>query len=115
MASHIVQLHNNLIISVLGAPMHHAPLTPPPDGPGKPPRKRRRTADEDDIASGISARLKGWTVGLGRRERERIKSLELASRDPKLGSKTFLDEIAQERGVKLLDEGRGESRGGPEI
>lgn len=101
--------------------MHHAPPTPPPDGPGrgKPPRKRRRTlpdqgngADEsevdDDNGTLRSARLKRWTIGLGKRERERVKQLEMIARGKvERKPRKEVDEIARERGVLLLPEGRG--------
>ncbi|EJD07386.1 uncharacterized protein FOMMEDRAFT_164367 [Fomitiporia mediterranea MF3/22] len=108
--SHLVQLHNSLIISVLGSSLHHAPPTPPPDVPGKPPRKRRRTAanaDADDAsASAHSTRLKMWAVGMGRRERERVKALDTGARAGVKRPRHELDEIVQERGVQLLPEGK---------
>ncbi|KAH8116260.1 transcriptional regulator of RNA polII, SAGA, subunit-domain-containing protein [Phellopilus nigrolimitatus] len=109
---HLVQLHNSLIISVLGSSLHHTPLTPPPDAPGKPPRKRRRTlpypgAEADGDAAALrSSRLKRWTVGMGRRERERVKAFEAASAvGSRHGRKSVVDEIARERGVELVPEG----------
>ncbi|KAL5492240.1 hypothetical protein ACEPAI_3687 [Sanghuangporus weigelae] len=110
---HLVQLHNSLIVSVLGSSLHHAPPTPPPDAPGKPLRKRRRTtanADaEDDSASAPSTRLKMWAVGMGKRERERVKALEAMARTGERRPKHTQDEIAQERGIQHLLDSKGRS------
>ncbi|KAI5124209.1 hypothetical protein M0805_005059 [Coniferiporia weirii] len=105
---HLVQLHNSLIISVLGSSLHHAPPTPPPDAPGKPPRKRRRTLPDSDTdaATVRSTRLKMWVVGMGRKERERAKALEATARGAERHTGPEVDEIARERGVRLLPEGR---------
>ncbi|TDL23800.1 hypothetical protein BD410DRAFT_787080 [Rickenella mellea] len=110
----LVQLHNALIISVLGSSSHHTPPTPPPDAPGgkgKSSRKRRRTlpyqgAGEDDDGTLLSSRLKRWTVGMGRRERERIKALQSMTEGLEKRRRQDTDEIAMERGVVLLPEGR---------
>ena len=108
-------MHNSLIISILGTSLHHAPPTPPPDTPGngKPPRKRRRILPHQDFGidaeSGMirSPRLKRWTVGMGRKERERIKAFQAKARAIERGPREETDEIARERGVVLLREGRG--------
>ncbi|KAI0352365.1 hypothetical protein OH77DRAFT_1409403 [Trametes cingulata] len=111
----LVQLHNTLIVSLFDTSAHLAPPTPPPDVPKPPPRKRRRTLpyqgpDASDDGTLRSTRLKKWTVGLGRRERERIRALEAVALTEPLVPKPYTDEIAAERGVVLLRE-RGESPG----
>ncbi|KAH7909077.1 transcriptional regulator of RNA polII, SAGA, subunit-domain-containing protein [Hygrophoropsis aurantiaca] len=109
----LVQLHNSLIISLFDFTAHRRPPTPPPEVPKPPPRKRRRTLpyqgpdDTDDTLR--STRLKRWTVGVGKRERDRIRSLaSVTSERPRPRRET--DEIAQERGVILLSE-RGDPPG----
>ena len=89
-----------------------APPTPPPDVPKPPPRKRRRTLpyqgpDATDDGTLRSDRLKKWTVGLGRRERERIRTLGTAAMNEPVVPKPYTDEIAAERGVVLLEERGG--------
>ena len=111
-----VQLHNSLIIAILGSSLHHAPPTPPPDAPGKGkhPKKRKRTAlygpdgADDDAGAARSARLKRWAVNIGKKERERVKAFETASSSVERRLRKEVDEIARERGVVLLPEGRGE-------
>ena len=62
-----------------------------------------------EMTSLRSERLKKWTVGLGRRERYRIRTLEtVALNEPHL-PKPYTDEIAAERGVQLLPERGGKS------
>ena len=108
-----VQLHNSLIISIVSSSLHHAPPTPPPDAPGrgKPARKRRRTLGYQDIGAegdidGLhSSQLKRWTVSMGKKERERVKTLETL---PLTRPKPPMDEIARERGVQLLPENGSE-------
>ncbi|KAK0202927.1 transcriptional regulator of RNA polII, SAGA, subunit-domain-containing protein [Desarmillaria ectypa] len=110
-APNLIQLHNALIISLFDARSFKRPLTPPPDLPKPPPRKRRRTlpyqgpGDDGSIRSG---RLKRWTVSVGKHERDRIATLE--SLPPPTGPLLDTDEIARERGVVLLPE-RGEPPG----
>ncbi|PCH44243.1 hypothetical protein WOLCODRAFT_76347 [Wolfiporia cocos MD-104 SS10] len=108
-STHLVQLHNSLIVSLFDTSAHLAPPTPPPDVPKPPPRKRRRTlpyqgADSSDPSTLRSSRLKRWTVGLGRRERERIRQLETIAKPLELQPLPFRDEISAERGVQLLPE-----------
>ena len=105
-------LHNSLIVSLFDTSAHLAPPTPPPDVPKQPPRKRRRTLPYQgpgnyDPATLRSLRIKKWTIGLGKRERERIRSLEpyAAQVEPQL--EEWKDEIVAERGVKLLPERGG--------
>ncbi|KAF9820596.1 hypothetical protein IEO21_01299 [Rhodonia placenta] len=110
-----VQLHNSLIVSLFDTSAHLAPPTPPPDVPKPPARKRRRTlpyqgADTFDPTSLRSSRLKRWTVGLGRRERERVRHLEAAAVALDQRPQIHKDEIAAERGVQLVPE-RGEPPG----
>lgn len=50
-----------------------------------------------------------WTVGMGRRERDRVKALEASARGTEKRPMPALDEIAQERGVQLVSEGKGET------
>ncbi|KAH9846033.1 transcriptional regulator of RNA polII, SAGA, subunit-domain-containing protein [Lenzites betulinus] len=114
-STHLVQLHNTLIVSLFDTSAHLAPPTPPPDVPKPPPRKRRRTLpyqgpDAIDDGTLRSARLKKWTLGLGKRERERIRALETVARNEPVVPKGYTDEIAAERGVVLIQE-RGESPG----
>ncbi|KAI0821573.1 transcriptional regulator of RNA polII, SAGA, subunit-domain-containing protein [Irpex lacteus] len=109
-----IQLHNSLIVSLLDPSAHLAPPTPPPDAPAPPPRKRRRTlpyqGEDDDTYTLRSSRLKRWIVGLGKRERERLRGLETAALGTERKPRRERDEIAMERGVVLLPE-RGEPPG----
>ncbi|OJT06384.1 hypothetical protein TRAPUB_2758 [Trametes pubescens] len=114
-STHLVQLHNTLIVSLFDTSAHLAPPTPPPDVLKPPSRKRRRTLpyqgpDAMDEGTLRSARLKKWTVGLGRRERDRIRALETVALNEPVVPKDYTDEIAAERGVTLMQE-RGESPG----
>lgn len=104
----LVQLHNALIISLFDATTtHRRPPTPPPPAPPKPPpRKRRRIelpfqGDPAESRSLRSARLKRWTLAVGKRERERIQALDA---DPPRPLAVPRDEIAAERAVVLLPE-----------
>ncbi|KAK0429723.1 transcriptional regulator of RNA polII, SAGA, subunit-domain-containing protein [Armillaria borealis] len=110
-APNLIQLHNALIISLFDARSFKRPLTPPPDLPKPPPRKRRRTLPYQgpgDDGSIRSERLKRWMVSIGKHERDRIAALE--SVPPTTGPRLDTDEIARERGVVLLPE-RGEPPG----
>jgi hypothetical protein len=89
-----------------------AALTPPPDVPKGPPRKRRRLLpyqgpDPDEPITLRSSRLKRWAVGIGRRERERIRNLKPVALSSKQKPRPEVDEIANERGVRLLHERGG--------
>ncbi|KZT27821.1 hypothetical protein NEOLEDRAFT_63760 [Neolentinus lepideus HHB14362 ss-1] len=110
----LVQLHNALIISLFDTTTHgQTPPTPPPEVPKAPPRKRRRTLPyqgPDSADTLRSSRLKKWTIGLGRRERERLHSLESVALSSERRPRREKDEIAKERGVILLPE-RGEPPG----
>ena len=56
--TYLVQLHNSLIVSILGSSLHHAPPTPPPEGPDKPSKKRRKVehgTNPDGDGSGAAA------------------------------------------------------------
>jgi len=112
----LVQLHNALVISIFDPSTHLvAALTPPPDIPKGPPRKRRRLLpyqgpDPDEPLTLRSSRLKRWAVGIGRRERDRIRNLKPVALSSKREPRPDVDEIANERGVKLLRE-RGELPG----
>ncbi|KAH9975930.1 transcriptional regulator of RNA polII, SAGA, subunit-domain-containing protein [Lactifluus volemus] len=114
--SPLVQLHNALIISIFDPSTHHVvALTPPPDIPKGPPRKRRRLLpyqgpDPNEPLTLRSARLKRWAVGLGRWERDRIRNLKPVALSAKRKPRPEVDEIANERGVQQLQE-RGESSG----
>ncbi|KAL6304584.1 transcriptional regulator of RNA polII, SAGA, subunit-domain-containing protein [Sparassis latifolia] len=113
--THLVQLHNSLIVSLFDTSAHLAPPTPPPDLPKLPPRKRRRTlpyqgADNADAMTLRSSKLKRWTVGMGKRERDRIRAMEPYALTVESQPQSYSDEIAAERGVRLLPE-RGESAG----
>ncbi|KAL7280759.1 hypothetical protein ACG7TL_005703 [Trametes sanguinea] len=101
------------LVSLFDTSAQLAPPTPPPDVPKPPARKRRRTLpyqgpDVLDEGTLRSERLKKWAVGLGRRERERIRALEAVALNEHVAPKPYTDEIAAERGVVLLEE-----RGGP--
>lgn len=64
--------------------------------------------DDDDPGSLRSVRLKKWVVGMGKRERERMKELEgVRGAKPEIRPIKARDEIARERGVRLLSEGKG--------
>ncbi|PSR72818.1 hypothetical protein PHLCEN_2v11315 [Hermanssonia centrifuga] len=110
----IMQLHNSLIVSLFDTSAHLAPPTPPPEAPKLPPRKRRRTlpyqGPDDDVTTLRSSRLKRWTIGMGRRERDRLRSLESMALSTERKPRKGRDEIADERGVVLLNE-RGEPPG----
>ncbi|TCD69636.1 hypothetical protein EIP91_006861 [Steccherinum ochraceum] len=110
----LIILHNSLIVSLFDTSAHLAPPTPPPDAPKPPPKKRRRLlpyqGEDDDETSLRSTRLKKWTVGLGRRERERIRGMETMALSTERGPRPERDEISAERGVQLLSE-RGEPPG----
>ena len=112
-----VQLHNAMIISLFDATatLKRPPSPPPQLLPKQPPTKRRRTllpyqgpnfSDED--RSIRSARLKRWALTMGRKERERLKTLQ--NLPPVLDPprpRRDMDEIACERGVELLSERGG--------
>ncbi|KAH9935941.1 transcriptional regulator of RNA polII, SAGA, subunit-domain-containing protein [Epithele typhae] len=115
-STHLLQLHNALLVSLFDTSAHLTPPTPPPDVPKPPSRKRKRTLPYQgpdphyDPATLRSERLKKWSVGLGRRERDRIRALEAMALNEPPQAKSYVDEIAAERGVELLKE-RGESPG----
>ena len=114
-ASCTVQLHNSLVISLFDITSHLKPQPPAPPPPPKPaPRKRRRTLpyqslDGSDQNTLRSARLKKWTLSIGRRERERVKTYEDGTQIIPRPLRGFQEEIAQERGVVLVSERGGES------
>ena len=94
------------------------PPTPPVTLLKAPLTKRRRLLLpyqgpdlSDDSRSIRSTRIKRWTLSMGRRERERIKSLHVQQNAPSasdhLRIKTNTDEISSERGVELLNERGG--------
>ncbi|KAG5718722.1 putative E3 ubiquitin-protein ligase makorin-1 [Termitomyces sp. T112] len=104
----LVQLHNALIISLFDCTIHRHPPPPipiPAPVHKQPPLKRRRTGDYNLALR--STRLKRWTLGTGKRERERIRALETA--EPPIPH-IRTDEISSERGVVLLSE-RGDPPG----
>ncbi|TFK94187.1 hypothetical protein K466DRAFT_536690 [Polyporus arcularius HHB13444] len=113
---YLLFLHNALIVSLFDMSAHLAPvIAPPPDVPKPPPRKRRRTLpyqgeDDLDMPTLRSERLKKWTVGLGRHERDRIRALEAVAINEEPQPRPYTDEIAAERGVQLLLE-RGDPPG----
>ncbi len=108
-----MQLHNALIVSIFDPSTHLVTaLTPPPDVPKRPPRKRRRLLpyqgpDPEEPMTLRSSRLKRWAVGIGRRERERIRNLKPVALTPKRQPRPEVDEIANERGMTLLSERGG--------
>lgn len=107
-----VLLHNSLIVSLLDPSAHLAPPTPPPDAPAPPPRKRRRTLPyqgEHDDGTLRSTRLKKWTIGIGKRERERLRGLGHVALSTERKPQDYKDEVAAERGVALLPERGGMS------
>ncbi|KAG6854519.1 hypothetical protein C0991_005431 [Blastosporella zonata] len=107
-APSLIQLHNALIISLFDATInrHPPPQIPVPTPAHKqPPLKRRRTNDYNNALR--STRLKRWTLGTGKRERDRVRTLETAE-SPFQRIET--DEISSERGVVLLPE-RGDPPG----
>lgn len=107
-----MQLHNTLIVSLFDTSAHLAPPTPPPDVPKPPPRKRRRTlpyqgTGNNDTTTLRSDRLKKWTLGLGRRERERVRQLANMAVPLESRPQQYKDEIMAERGVHLIPERGG--------
>ncbi|EKM49981.1 uncharacterized protein PHACADRAFT_188361 [Phanerochaete carnosa HHB-10118-sp] len=111
----LLQLHNSFIVSLLDPSAHLAPPTPPPDAPKPPSRKRRRTLpyqgeDDDESETLRSTRLKRWTIGMGKRERDRLRSLDALALSTERSPRREKDEIAADRGVVLLLE-RGEPAG----
>lgn len=48
-----------------------------------------------------------WAVEMGKRERERVKTLDAVARGGERRPKHALDEIAQERGITPLPDGKG--------
>jgi len=108
-----VQLHNALIISICDPSTHLVTaLTPPPDVPKGPPRKRRRLLpyqgpDPNEPITLRSSRLKRWAVGIGSRERDRIRNLKPVALSSKRKARPEVDEIANERGVQLFPERGG--------
>jgi hypothetical protein len=109
----LVQLHNALIISLFDPSTHKvAAITPPPEVPKGPTRKRRRLlpyqGEDEDLNSDLrSERLKQWVVGVGKRERERIRGLHTLALSTESRPRPETDEIARERGVQLLPERGG--------
>lgn len=108
-----VLLHNSLIISLFDATKYlKRPPTPPPEQPKPPPRKRRRTLPyqgPDFPDEGLrSARLKRWTLSVGKRERDRVRNLQTVP-PPHVPPRPRrdMDEIARERGIELLSERGG--------
>ncbi|PPQ88711.1 hypothetical protein CVT25_009475 [Psilocybe cyanescens] len=102
------QLLTSANLSTLKRP----PTPPPPTLPKPPPTKRRRTLlpyqgpnVPDEARTIRSSRIRKWALSVGKRERERIKTLQNAppSIDPPRPRRE-LDEIASERGVELLPE-----------
>lgn len=92
--SHLLQLHNSLVVSLFDFSAHHVrqkekikAISPAvEEEAGKPVvlKKRRRAlpyqgdaSDADDEDDGLlrTKRLKRWVVSLGKRERDRIKAL----------------------------------------
>ena len=108
----LVTLHNSLIVSFFDTSAHLAPPTPPPEAPKPPTRKRKRTlpyqGPDDDTATLRSSRLKQWTIGMGRKEREKFRHLGSAALTSERRPLRDRDEIAAERGVVLLPERGGE-------
>ena len=119
-----MNLHNALIISIIGSSSHHAPPTPPPDGPGKakPARKRRRmlpyqgVGTVEDQTTLRSPRLKRWIIGMGRKDRDRLRAMVKVQLENGINGENgaahivprlYNDEISSERGVVLLPEGKG--------
>ncbi|KAF8631883.1 hypothetical protein AX15_002148 [Amanita polypyramis BW_CC] len=116
----LIQLHNALVISLFDATAAlKRPLTPPaPAAPKPPPRKRRRLLlpyqgpqTQEEARTLRSTRMKRWALLMGKRERDRIQSMQ--SLPPSLDPprpRPELDEIERERGVVLLSE-RGDHPG----
>ncbi|KIJ55245.1 hypothetical protein M422DRAFT_41256 [Sphaerobolus stellatus SS14] len=94
----LAHLHNSLIIALLSSATLNNPPPPPPDI-AKTPRKR-------GSASERARRLKHWAVGMGKRERERVKALEVIATNAPSRPRRDKDEISLGRAVKLLHEGR---------
>lgn len=119
-SNNLIQLHNALIISLFDATaVLKRPLTPPePTVPKVPPRKRRRVLlpyqgpqTPDEARTLRSARIKRWSLLMGKRERDRIAAIQNIQppvEPPRPRPET--DEIERERGVVLLSE-RGDLPG----
>jgi hypothetical protein len=107
------QLHNALIISLFDPSTHKvAAITPPPEVQKGPARKRRRLLpyqgeDDDDLTSLRSERLKQWVIGVGKRERERIRSLQNEAFSFEREPNPDMDGIARERAAYLPPERGG--------
>ncbi|KAL0579266.1 Fe(2+) transporter [Marasmius crinis-equi] len=107
----LIQLHNALVISLFDSRSHRRHVSPPSDLPKPPPRKRRRMlpyqgpeASEEELTL-RSARMKRWTVSVGKQERERVRHMKEAppvKEPPRPREDT--DEIARERAVVLSKE-----------
>ncbi|KAJ3567351.1 hypothetical protein NP233_g6420 [Leucocoprinus birnbaumii] len=115
----LVQLHNALIISLFDATavLKRPQTPPPPPAPKAPPRKRRRvllpyqgTGTPDESRTFKSTRVKRWALGVGRKERDRVRNMNIGSPLEAMRPKKESDEIARERGVVLLPE-RGDPPG----
>ena len=63
---------------------------------------------DDDVATLRSTRLKQWTIGMGRKERERFRHLGTMALSTERKPLKDRDEIAAERGVVLLPERGGQ-------
>lgn len=64
--------------------------------------------DNYDPATLRSERLKRWTVGMGKRERDRVRALQTYASTVETQPQEWKDEIVAERGVLLLPERGGE-------
>jgi hypothetical protein len=109
----IVQLHNTLVISCFDTSYDIQLPSTSSDAPKKPARKKRRMLpyqgpDEVDAVSLRSERLKKWVVGVGKRERERVRALSAGLRPPDAFPVPPHDELRRERGVVLLRERGGQ-------
>jgi hypothetical protein len=101
---HLLQLHNALVISLFDASSHQRPRSPPPGSPTRHQRKRLRIwpyQGPGENEGPRSSRLKRWVVGVGRKERDRTRSLQNA---PSVSARLDRGEIARERAIVVLPE-----------
>jgi hypothetical protein len=106
----LLQLHNALVISLFDASSHQRPRSPPPGSPTRHQKKRRRIwpyQGPGENEGPRSSRLKRWVVGVGKKERDRTRSLPAA---PPVLPTLDRGEIARERAVIVLPE-RGDPPG----
>jgi len=94
----LVSLHNNMLLAMLAEASIPTPSNTMSSTAPQPPRKRRRLLPHQDPPP----RLKNWVVGMGKQERERVRSSAHAPPQPLWRD----DEIGADRPVRLRPEGK---------